>query len=188
MAEGGAQTLRQGRDAYFVAAGLPADGGYEDDWVKIELRGIPVFAFPNTAARRRAVPFHDLHHVLTGYRTDFSGEAEIGAWELASGCSGAALQLNLRVFGLLVPFRPRRLFRAFVRGRHSRNLYDAARCDDALLNRPIDEVRGELGLPDGPAVPTAGDRRAYAGWAIAAIALVWGPLPLIVAGVWWLLR
>ncbi len=73
------QTLREGRQAYFAENGLPADGGYQDRWVVIKLGGIPVFAFPNTKDRRRAVPFHDLHHVLTGYGTDLRGEAEIGA-------------------------------------------------------------------------------------------------------------
>ena len=37
------------------------------------------FAFPNTAGRVRAVRYHDLHHVVTGYATDWTGEAEIGA-------------------------------------------------------------------------------------------------------------
>ena len=43
--------------------------------------------FPNTDSRKRAVPLHDLHHILTGYKTDWMGEAEIGAWELRAGCN-----------------------------------------------------------------------------------------------------
>jgi hypothetical protein len=37
------------------------------------------FKIPNTPSRKRAVRYHDLHHTLTGYRTDFRRECEIGA-------------------------------------------------------------------------------------------------------------
>jgi hypothetical protein len=43
-------------------------------------------AFPNTQARIRAVRYHDLHHVVTDYETNWKGESEIGAWEVATGC------------------------------------------------------------------------------------------------------
>ena len=46
---------------------------------------VPVAAFPNGAARVRAVRLHDLHHVATGYATSWVGEAEIGAWEREAG-------------------------------------------------------------------------------------------------------
>lgn len=42
------QTLREGRRVYFSENGLPKDGGYDDRWVVIRVRGVPVFAFPNT--------------------------------------------------------------------------------------------------------------------------------------------
>jgi hypothetical protein len=90
------------------------------------------------------------------------------------------------VFGFLLPFRPRRLYRAFERGRNSRNLYEA-RCDDPLLSRSVDDVRAELGLEEAPEGRGPGDLRAFVGWATVAVALVWGPLPFIVAAAWWLL-
>ena len=43
--------------------------------------------FPNTPSRKRAVRYHDLHHALTGYATDLTGEFEISAWEIGSGCA-----------------------------------------------------------------------------------------------------
>lgn len=42
-----------------------------DSQTLLEARGDP---FPNTHGRRRALAYHDLHHILTGYRTDFVGE------------------------------------------------------------------------------------------------------------------
>lgn len=182
------QTLREARQVYFAENGLPADGGYRDRWVVIRVGGVPVFAFPNTSDRRRAVPFHDLHHVLTGYSTDLLGEAEIGAWELASDCSSsrAAWVLNIQVFGFMLPRYRKRLFRAFLRGRHSRNLYLASD-DDALLARNVGEVREELGVDAGPGGPSPEDLRAWRRWTGLAITTAWGPaIPIAVGIGWWL--
>jgi hypothetical protein len=103
---------------------------------------------PNSSARVRALRFHDLHHVLTGYDTDFAGEAAIGAWELASGCAGfpAAVVLNLGsvLFGIFTGPGP--ILEAFARGRTTRNLYGEGRFDDALLARTVGDLRRELGL------------------------------------------
>lgn len=179
-------TLREGRAAYFAANGLPPDGGYADAWVRADIGPIP-FAFPNTAGRKAIVPAHDLHHVLTGYATDLVGEAEVGAWELGSGMpSRMGRSLALRVLGFVLPWEPRRLFAAFVRGRHTGNLMDRP-CDAALLDRSVGEVRVELGLDTRPAAPAAADRRAFAGQCAKAVAIVWGPLvPLAVLAWWWL--
>ena len=68
-----ALTLREARGRYFAANGL-GEGGYDDKWVRLAV-GPLRFAFPNTAGRVRAVRYHDLHHVVTGYATDWTGEA-----------------------------------------------------------------------------------------------------------------
>jgi len=160
-------TLAHARDDYFRANNFGPNGGYDDAWVDFKLGPIPM-PFPNTPSRKRAVRFHDLHHALTGYATDVRGEFEISAWEIGSGCADhvAAWYLNLSgmVGGLFAA--PRRTFAAFVRGRHSRNLYRAA-YDDALLRRRVADVRHELGLDASP--PPA--RAADVGWfALAALA------------------
>ena len=68
---------------------------------------------------------HDLHHVVTGYQTDLRGEAEIGAWELASGCLRwpAATILNLFALAMGLVIAPHRMARAWSLGRHTQNLY-----------------------------------------------------------------
>lgn len=93
-------TLRDARQQYFVLNGF-GDGGYQATWVKLKAGPIPIY-FPNTKARVRAVKFHDVHHVLTEYQTTWSGEAEIGAWEIASGCGRhyPAWLLNLNAFAI----------------------------------------------------------------------------------------
>src|SRR5215470_18087947 len=75
-------TLRDARAQYFTENNF-GDGGYTAKWVKVQAGPIPIY-FPNTAARVHAVRFHDLHHVATEYKTTWTGEAEIGAWEIAS--------------------------------------------------------------------------------------------------------
>src|SRR5690349_22715918 len=89
-------SLEQARRLYFQRNGFGADGGYGARWVTVRLGPLP-FSFPNSAARVRAVRYHDLHHIVTGYRTNLVGEAEIASFELASGCTRfpAAYHLNL---------------------------------------------------------------------------------------------
>ena len=79
----------------------------------------------NSHVRRRAVPYHDLHHVLTGYDASAVGEGEIGAWELAAGTDPHwfATLINLPAVLIGLCLSPRRVFDAFIRGRRSRSLY-----------------------------------------------------------------
>ena len=140
-------TMRQARTLYFQVNGFGESGGYDDPWVDFKLGPVPM-PFPNTPARVRAVRYHDLHHVLTGYNTDIVGEFEISAWEIAAGCKGfvAAWQLNLGgMFGGLL-IAPRRTLQAFLRGRHSRSLYGGDL--EALLESRVAEVRGRMGVDD----------------------------------------
>jgi hypothetical protein len=164
-------TLAHARDDYFRANHFGDDGGYSSDWVDFKLGPIPM-PFPNTPSRKRAVRFHDLHHALTGYATDLRGEFEISAWEIGSGCADhvAAWQLNLSgmVGGLFVI--PRRTWRAFLRGRQSRNLY-RARYDEALLSRRVSEVRRELKLDEPLGAASTGDVAWFALASLAGVAI-----------------
>lgn len=72
--------MREARTSFLVAHGLPADGGYRRFfWLGIGRVKVPL---PNLPARVRAVRLHDLHHVLTGYDTSWTGEGR-GAEEIA---------------------------------------------------------------------------------------------------------
>ena len=105
-------------------SGPSTDGGVSDRWVVIRLGRIPM-PFLNTSARRRALALHDVNHLLAGYGTGNIGEAEISAWELASGGCGpypAAWALDLAGM-LLGMVRPLRVMKAFAAGRRMRNAY-----------------------------------------------------------------
>jgi ubiquinone biosynthesis protein Coq4 len=132
------------------------------------------------------VRIHDLHHVVAGYRTDLRGEAEIAAWELASGCRGwpIAIVLNLGALGLGAVMAPRRTARAWARGRRTRNLYGERGGIDHLLPRPVDEIRAALGL-DRPAPPVrVRDALAVAALGVPAAASIaaLAAAPVIAAG------
>ena len=139
-------TMREARARYFEDNDFGDDGGYGEKWVDFKLGPVP-FPFPNTPMRVRAVRYHDLHHVITGYDTDLRGEFEISAWEIAAGCRSfvVAWQLNLGGLAGGVFLIPRRTFHAFLRGRHSQSLYGQP--FEPLLDATVDEVRGEMRVP-----------------------------------------
>lgn len=182
-------TVREARDRYLAEFGLSTDT-YFDDWVDVKVGPLPL-RIPSTDARKRVLPVHDIHHALTGYRADILGEAEIGAWELGSGLGrhvvGYVLDLMTLSWSPLVA--PRRVFRAFLRGRRSGNFYRAPLpLDPALLDEDVDAVRERLGLHREPGRATTADVVAFLGWYLAALAMgVVGlvGMPVIVAlGLW----
>jgi hypothetical protein len=170
-------SVGEARELYFRLNGLSA-ATYTDSWVKLKLGAVPI-AFPNTAARKAAVKLHDLHHVATEYATTWIGEAEIGAWEIGAGCGRywAAWMLNLSAFAIGIVIAPRRVFRAFVRGRRSRSLYQRAFGDDLLALR-VGELRAQLELAPAALDARAGDVVAFVGWKWASFAVL---SPLIAA-------
>ena len=173
-------TMLAAREQYFDANDFGPNGGYDKEWVELEVAGIPV-RFPNTQARKRAVRYHDLHHVLTGYQTDMAGESEISAWELGSNCKGfvAAWILNGLAFAFGLLTNPRRVWAAFVRGLRSENLYERE-FDAALLGARVGELRAQLEL-DAPGLdarpPKLGERLRFVALALASLTLA--ALPLI---------
>ena len=138
--------VRDARTEFFRLAGLPGDGGYSARFIHFRI-GTFSFALPNSAARKKAVPLHDLHHLATGYDTSWTGEAEIAAWELAGGCSSyrAAWLLNLLAFPLGLMIAPVRTWHAFQRGRSSGSLYDS-HWDEKWLDASLGSLRARLAL------------------------------------------
>jgi ubiquinone biosynthesis protein Coq4 len=93
---------------------------------------------------------HDLHHVATGFSTDFAGEGEISAWELRRGVRELGLYVGaLVVTGAMlgVMVAPRRTLRAFhaARGSHA-SLYRSAHSYEDVLAMSIGALRRELEL------------------------------------------
>jgi len=177
-------TMREARDRYFDVNGFGRDGGYDDAWVDFELGPLPL-PFPNTPGRIKAVKFHDLHHVLTGYATNALGEFEISAWEIGAGCTSIAAAWVINMTGLAtgVLVEPRRIFAAFMRGRRSRTLYGEA--FEPLLDRTVGELR-ERFVDDSECTATTADVVRFIGTAllgsIVGLGFAAAVLPLVPVG------
>jgi hypothetical protein len=171
---------------HLASIGLPTDSGRSLRWVWVRCLGVPI-GFPNFAARRQILFWHDTHHLLTGYATTWTGEAEIGGFEIATSCKRywAAWFFNFGgwLFGLGI--NPRRTFAAFVRGRHCTNFYGV---DEARVRAlSVDQARAELGLLRAGPPATFADAVAFAGWSLLIVALyVMLPLLAVWFGLAWL--
>lgn len=162
-------TLREARRRYFELNDFGPEGGYGDRWVKVRAGPIPVW-FPNVEGRRKAVRFHDLHHILTGYGTTWKGEAEIGAWEVSTGVCPYPAGLLLDLMGLAVGLiiNPGGVYRAFLRGRRGDNLF-AREWSEDLLARTVGECRRGLRLDAAPGPATPRDVAGFAAWSVASV-------------------
>ena len=83
---------------------------------------------------------------MTGYTSTFKGETEIGAWEIASGCRHywVAFVLDMQALMIGILFNPLGVYRAFVRGRRTKNLYYDEFSDLQLMDMPLQEIRKHL--------------------------------------------
>ncbi|HAM01466.1 MAG TPA: hypothetical protein DCQ30_04470 [Acidimicrobiaceae bacterium] len=177
-------SLQRAVELHLAEHGFPPDGGIGERWVVVGLGPVPI-CFPNTRARRLATPIHDLNHVLSGYGHDALGEAEIGAWELGGGCERywAAWVLNWSALLPGVVRAPKRLLRAFARGRRTGNLYGARL--EKVRQRPVTELRHELGLDEDHRVRTR-DAVLFTGVVCLApvVALIPGVAALVTSPLW----
>jgi len=95
--------------------------------------------------RDRMRDTHDLWHTVTGYRGDLLGEAALLAFTFAqTGHPGIGFLAGVGAALADVPGTRRFIAQGFARGRRARWL--PATDWVALLPRPIDEVRRELGI------------------------------------------
>jgi len=178
--------MKVARHQYFMANGFGEDGGYSKsvEWVKIAFVKLPVL---NTEGRKYAVRFHDLHHILTGYQTDWQGECEIAGWEIGAGCGTAwvAWFLNLSAYSMGVFALPKRTFKAFVRGRNSNNLYQYNH--DDLIERTVAEVRDITGVDEASDQAGVADVSAFLAWGFVAVGMVLAQLAVPVGAIWFLI-
>lgn len=137
-------TVREGLHRYHV------ENRFDGDAMTAESLQMYVLGhrvdLPNPRFQRGLLARHDLHHVLTEYGTDLRGEAELGAWELATGPKHWFVWLNdlgALFLGVLAPIRTAK---AFARGLACRSLYRDDTPYEVLLEMRIEELRARLGI------------------------------------------
>lgn len=142
----GSLLLEEARNLFLAANGFSVRD-YAASTFTIGILGLSL-KFPNTEGRKRIVPLHDLHHVLTGFGTDWVGEAEIGVWELRAGCNSLIayfLNGSAVIIGLFMS--PSRVWRAFRQAKDQLTLYRDRAPYERILQMSVGEVRNRLGIP-----------------------------------------
>jgi hypothetical protein len=119
--------------------------GYEQAWFRFRWGRWQVPLVP-LIGLRNALLVHDVHHLLTGYGTEFRDEPRLAAWELGNG--GCRWNVGFwldRLFAVAIGLvmTPVELYRAFRRGLECKNLY--GRSMSAVLAEDVEDVRRELG-------------------------------------------
>lgn len=167
MDDGG--TVREVIERHRMESGMAADGGISDRWVVLWVGRMPM-PFLNTRARRRALMAHDVNHLVAGVGAGNVGEAEISAWELASGrCGKYAAAWMLDLAGLLLGLVwPVKVSKAFASGRTMTNAY--AFDTDTILAMTLTELRQALARPEGRTSSSlAGSVALFLGYLLLAI-------------------
>ncbi|MDC3378788.1 hypothetical protein OAX78_00715 [Planctomycetota bacterium] len=172
-------TVGDARDKHLRDNGF-GDGGYDDTWVYVKFGWIPA-VIPNTKRRRKEIQCHDLHHVVAGMNGVYNqGEIDLIGYEIRGRGVGLwpfAWYIFLNLFALGLVWRPRALFRTFVRARDARTLFGKTVTPE-ILAMSVGELRAHLGWAD-PQPAIARDRWAFAGWALASCAFVLAELATV---------
>lgn len=115
-------TIREQLEQFYRDHAYGKDGGVSDFYVKIDLTPKLRLYFPNFDARRKAVLRHDIHHLVTEYPANISGENEISAWEIGSGCKKYWAVFFIDVSGVMFgfPINLIKALKAFARGRRTK--------------------------------------------------------------------
>lgn len=114
--------------AFYLRSGFGENIGKRPLTVRV-YTGCLLVPLPNVETRSRYLKYHDLHHLITGYGVGRIGEGEVSSWELGTGSFVRNPMLgfmNLIALSTGLVLDRKRMWRAFVRGCQSRNLYSAA--------------------------------------------------------------
>ena len=173
-------TYKEILDSYFKEKKLGEKGGYYSPFYDADFWGVTL-VLPNFKGRKRALMRHDIHHIITNYDVNLYGEFEIGAWEIASGCSNyfGVFLLNLIAIPPGMIFIPRRTINAYFSGRRSKNLYQSELTDEDLMEMSETEVFGITHFYKGKVRYTFWDAITFIGWLLFSILVSLALLPVM---------
>lgn len=172
-------TVKQAIAQFYERNNFDQDGGVTPPVVWLKLGPIPLPIF-NIPSRRRALRMHDIHHVVMRYQATWKGEAEVSAWEVASGGWGRLWYvwgIVLSGLALGVVFFPRATRVAFQNGLTMRNAFVCGLSEAEMLGMSVSALREKLetGVYTG---------RSYFLWALLSVSLVAIPAVLGVLVLW----
>jgi hypothetical protein len=117
-------TVDESLKLFYQQSGFDIDTGDRPAFIDVFV-GCLLIPLPNIETRRKYLKYHDLHHVLTGYGASQAGEGEVSAWELGTGSllHPILMMMNLIAVSTGLAIAPVRVFKAYLSGCKSRNLY-----------------------------------------------------------------
>ena len=118
-------TLQQELSAFYKRCGFGPVLGKRPLTVSV-YTGCMLVPLPNIEVRHIYLKYHDLHHLMTGFSVGRIGEGEVSAWELGSGSFYRNPILGVMNFIALstgLALQPKRMWKAFLLGCQSQNLY-----------------------------------------------------------------
>lgn len=164
------QTVKEAIQAYFKEHDLGEDGGLNKMWAKIKVGPI-YLPLLNIPARRKALVFHDIHHIVTGYSGKWEGEVSISSWEISTGCGkywvAWLLDLNGMAIGLFM--YPKSVFTAFIRGRRTKNLYKNTISQQDALAMKIEDLQEKLLIKQEDFVSTTNEQVLFITYSLIAL-------------------
>lgn len=107
--ESNTKTLKEEFDSYMKSYGFDKIEN-SDKWASASL-GTPIkIMFPNIPARKDAVIYHDINHIITGFKAQtFIGEVQAAYFEIFSGCGkqwfGWCINSLALPFGIFIPHK-----------------------------------------------------------------------------------
>lgn len=109
---------------FYANSGFDVETGKRPLFVDVFI-GCLLVPLPNVDTRRKYLKYHDLHHVITGFDASQIGEGEVSAWELGtwSLIHPILMFMNLIAISTALAISPKRVFKAYLLGCKSRNLY-----------------------------------------------------------------
>jgi hypothetical protein len=159
--------------AFYRRSGFGEVVGARPCTVKV-YTGCLLVPLPNIETRHTYLKYHDLHHLITGYSVGRIGEGEVSAWELGTGSMAVSPVLglmNLIALSTGLVLQRRRMWKAFVRGCASRNLYRAATRGEVDAGRWADvaALRADFLEAAPPRVPLALRAVEFGAYCVAAM-------------------
>jgi hypothetical protein len=145
------------------------------NWWSFKVCGIDVYCY-NFSWRRKALAFHDLHHVVTDYPCTMRGEMQVATWEYAAGSYSHFFAklfcLPLVLIGTI--FIPKKTFAAYRAGKESRSLY-SLKLDSSVTILPVSDLKSMTKSQDA-ARSIFIDLVGFAGLNLASLTLYLLPL------------
>jgi hypothetical protein len=127
-----------------ISLGLDADpfqsAAKAGDWWSFQIFGMKLFCY-NFVWRRKALAFHDLHHVVTGYPCTLRGEMQVATWEFAAGAypSIFAKLFCLPLVALGALLIPQKIYAAYCKGKCSKSLFTLS-LDSKITTMSVDKL------------------------------------------------